>query len=112
MNEVVIPEFEEINKVWFLYYIPQYKFVLNSLQYGRAKTHETLTFSNRNVKFLCLFDYFFGYDPVHGLKTLDVTYVNTLLYDRYDKPILYEFSDDEKNKLECIVLQYVDQYFK
>jgi hypothetical protein len=112
MNDVVIPEFEEINKLWFFSQVPQYKYVLPCLEFGRAKTHETLTFSHGNIKFLCLFDYFFGFDPVNGLKTVDVKYINTFLYTRDNKPFLYDFSDHEKIKIECIVLQYVDQYFK
>lgn len=110
--KVCVPDFEEIDKRWFIYNIPQYKYVLSCLEYGKAKTHEVLIFTHKGIKFYCLFDYFFGFDPVKKLKTYDVQNIHTTLFDQNDNILFYVLSSQQQNEIECIVLEYVNRYFR
>ena len=113
MSSVIeIPDFEEIDKKWFTYHIPEYKYIIRCLEYGKAVTHEVFIFTHKRIKFYCLFDYSFGFDPVNKLKTYDVQHIHTILFDQNDKIMFYVLSDQEKISLECIVLQYVNHYFR
>jgi hypothetical protein len=110
---VVIPEYEDIDKKWFTYSLPQYKYFISCMEFGKAKTHELFVFRNKDgIKFYCMFDYLFGFDPINKLKTYDVENIEVILFDKKDKFIFYPLSPDEKENIECIILQYVNQYYK